>query len=133
MQVVDLNGSVTKWQLVGNIAHGKVKNKSSLHLEARSLINNTFPTLQVLEEVAIHIRRSEVLYLDFYLPLTKKCIEVHGEQHYQYSSFFHQSRLGFMKHQKRDRDKREWCEINNISYIALPYNEQSDWENLIQQ
>lgn len=123
MQVKDLDGNSYNWQLIGNIAHGSIQNKSSLHLQARNLIQKCFPTLQVLEEVSVHVRKSEILYLDFYLPLIRMCIEVHGEQHYKFSSFFHNTALGFVKHKKRDLDKKEWCINNNIKYIELPYNE----------
>lgn len=128
MQVKDLDGNLHNWQLIGNIVKGIIQNKSSLHLEARNIIHECFPTLQVLEEVPITIRRSETLYLDFYLPLTKKCIEVHGEQHYKFNKFFHNTTLGFIKHKKRDQDKKDWCELNGITYIELPYNDIDSWK-----
>lgn len=126
MIVKDLDGNSYSWQLIGCMAKGKLSNKSSFHLKARELITSTFPTLQILEEVPIQLRRSETLYLDFYLPLIKTCIEVHGEQHYKYIGFYHNSHLGFLKSQKRDREKTEWCEINGIKQIILPYNESID-------
>lgn len=132
MQVKDLDGNIYNWQLIGGISHGSSSNKSSLHLKARELIHNCFPTLQVLEELSIHIRRGEILYLDFYLPLNKKCIEVHGEQHYSFNKFYHNNLLGFIKHQKRDKEKKEWCNINNINFIELPFNEDIDkWRHRI--
>ena len=132
MQVKDLDGNYTNWQLIGNIAHGSMQNKSSLHLQARDLIHICFPTLQVLEEVSVNVRRSEILYLDFYLPLVKKCIEVHGEQHYKFVPFYHNNPLGFMRHKKRDQEKKEWCEVNGISYIELPFHENEElWLNRI--
>lgn len=127
MQVKDLDGNTYNWQLIGNIAHGAALNKSSLHLEARSMIHEHFPTLQVLEEVPVNVRKTELLYLDFYLPLIKKCIEVHGEQHYKFSRFFHNTALGFIKHKKRDQDKKEWCELNNITHIELPFDKKDEW------
>lgn len=123
MNIVDLDDNVQRWSLKGHIAKGRAINKSSLHLTARSLIKEIFPTLQVLEEVPIPVRKNETLFLDFYLPLNETCIEVHGEQHYKFVQFYHQTSLGFMKHKKRDRDKKYWCEKNNIRYIELPYNE----------
>lgn len=128
MQVKDLDGNTHNWHLTGNMAHGKVSNKSSLHLGARELITNQFPTLQILEEVPIVLRKSETLYLDFYLPLKKLCVEVHGEQHYKFVAFYHNNMLSFLKSQKRDREKQEWCEINGIQYMVLPhYEDANQW------
>jgi hypothetical protein len=132
MQVKDLDGNFSHWQLIGGISHGSLKNKSSLHLKARDLIHECFPTFQVLEEIPIQVRRSETLYLDFYLPLNKKCIEVHGEQHYTFTRFYHHNLLGFIKHKKRDQEKAEWCNINGIEYIELPFNEDIEqWKSKI--
>lgn len=132
MFVKDLDGVGHNWNLTGNMAKGRVENKSSLHLAARELIISMFPTLQVLEEVPIPLRRSESLYLDFYLPLKKFCIEVHGEQHYRFVSFYHNNMLAFLKSQKRDREKQEWCDINGIQYVSLPYDENIEqWKNRI--
>lgn len=123
MQVKDLDGATYNWHLTGNMAHGKIAHRSSFHLKARQIITDIFPTLQILEEVPITIRKSETLYLDFYLPLKKLCIEVHGEQHYKFVAFYHNNVLSFLKSQKRDREKQEWCEINNIQYVVLPHFE----------
>jgi predicted adenine nucleotide alpha hydrolase (AANH) superfamily ATPase len=70
--------------------------------------------------------------LDFYIPLSKLCIEVHGEQHYKFIPFYHGNIMSFLKAQKKDREKKEWCDNNNIRYIELPYNEnQEQWINRI--
>lgn len=132
MLIKDLDGNNHNWLLTGNMAKGKVSNKSSLHLKARELLSGTYPTMQVLEEVPIQVRKNETLYLDFYIPLKKICVEVHGEQHYKFVAFYHHNMLNFLKAKKRDSDKAEWCEINGITYIALPYDESSDeWQNRI--
>lgn len=131
MQVRDLEGVLHNWNLSGNIAHGSVTNKSSLHILARKLVHEIYPTLQVLEEVSIRLRKSQTLYLDFYLPLIKKCIEVHGEQHYKFVPFYHQNVLGFAQHKKRDIEKKEWCQANDIQYIELPYNDTDSWKDRI--
>lgn len=123
MLIKDLDGNTINWLLTGHIAKGKILNKSSFHLQARSLISQTYPTMQILEEVPIQIRKGETLYLDFYVPLKKICLEVHGEQHYKFIPFYHSTVLNFMRSQKRDREKKEWCETNNIEYIELPFNE----------
>ena len=132
MIIKDLDGVSHNWNLTGHMAKGRVENRSSLHLSARELIISVFPTLQVLEEVPIQLKRSEVLYLDFYLPLKKTCIEVHGEQHYKFIPFYHNNMLAFLKAQKRDREKQEWCQINGIEHISLPYSENiEEWKQRI--
>ena len=132
MTVKDLDGNIQAWHLTGHIAKGRLVNKSSFHLRARQLLVKEFPTLQILEEVPISIRRSETLYLDFYLPLKKTCIEIHGEQHYKFIPFYHNNILGFIKSQKRDRDKTEWCSINGINQIIFPYNKNiAEWRTIL--
>lgn len=126
MQIKTLDGFLQNWQLTGHYAHAKLSNKSSLHIAARELLKTCFPTFQILEEVPIPLRKSEILYLDFYLPLKKICFEVHGEQHYKFVQFYHSNKLNYLKSQKRDREKQEWCEINNINYIVFPYDETTE-------
>ena len=126
MQIKTLDGFVQNWSLTGHYAHAMIESKSSLHLAARDLLRHNFPTLQILEEVPVPIRKSEILYLDFFIPMLKLAIETHGEQHYKFVAHYHNNKLGFIKSQKRDREKQEWCDTNNIKYIALPYNETTD-------
>lgn len=130
MNVLDLDGNSSNWHIVGNITKS-YQHKSSYHLKARELIKTVYPTMQILEEVPVSVRKSEILYLDFYLPLNRKCIEVHGEQHYEFIPFYHANKLAFLKAQKRDKDKKEWCELNGISYIELPYNKIEEWGDTI--
>ena len=126
MQVKTLDGQIQNWQLTGLSAHAKMENKSEPHLRARELLKSCYPTLQILEEVPIPLKRSETLYIDFYIPMLKRAIEVHGEQHYKFVQFYHHNQLGFIRSQKRDREKIEWCAINNIKYVELPYHENEE-------
>ena len=104
--------------------------KSSLHTLARSILKELYPCDIVLEEVSIPIYNDTVnrLYADFLIPSRKIVIEVHGEQHYHYNKFFHKNKLEFARAKVRDRVKSEWCELNSIKLIELPYNEsESEW------
>jgi hypothetical protein len=132
MNIIDLDGNRHNWNLTGNIAKARIHDKSSFHLVARQLLIETYPTLQILEEVPIQLRKSETLYLDFFLPLIKTAIEVHGQQHYEFIPFYHGNRMSFLKAQKKDREKEEWCLLNGLKFVALPYNETVDqWKNKI--
>jgi hypothetical protein len=123
MNTINLDGDSVAWSLTGYVAKGRIHNKSSYHLQARDLLSSLHPTLQILEEVTVPIRKGQIAYLDFYLPLPKWCVEVHGEQHYKFVPYYHGNMMSFLKSQKKDKEKKEWCELNNIKYIELPYNE----------
>jgi len=132
MNVIDLDGNSVSWHLTGCISKGRIQNKSSFHLAARQLLVKIFPTMQILEEVPIPVRKAETLYLDFYIPLSKMAIEVHGEQHFSFTPFYHSSKMSFLKSQKRDQDKQEWCEKNNIKHIVFNHFEDiEEWKNKV--
>ena len=126
MLIKDLDGNGHNWLLTGNMAKGKISNRSSLHLQTRDLLKIIYPTLQILEEVPIPLRKNETLYLDFYIPMLKTAIEAHGEQHYKFVPFYHNNTMGFLKSKKRDQEKIEWCAKNNIKHIVLSYSESED-------
>lgn len=131
MIVKDLDGNEYNWSLLGKMKNLR-SNISGLHKKANQLILQLYPTIPILQEVVVQVRRNEKLYLDFYIPLLKKAIEVHGEQHYKFVAHFHNNALGFIRHKKRDADKQEWCLLNNIEHIELPYNESiEEWKQRI--
>ena len=129
MKVVDLNGRESHWQLAGHTT--KRENCSSLHTETRHLLKEIYPNIQILEEVPIRIYAKKTLYLDFYLPMYHKAIEVHGQQHYVFSKHFHESAYLFKKTKLNDELKEEWCVKNGISLVVLPWNRKEEWKALI--
>ena len=101
--------------------------RSSLHLLARGILRKLYPTDRVLEEVVLP--GTGGLTADFYLPAQKTVVECHGEQHYNFIGHFHGSKLNFLRSKNNDARKIEWCGLNNISFIELPYNENAhEWE-----
>lgn len=131
MLIKDLDGNNLNWLLTGNVAYGTA-NKSELHLRARALLKEEYPTLQVLEEVSMPLKKGVTLFMDFYLPLKKICVEVHGEQHYQFIPFYHRDMVSFVKAKKRDMEKQEWCEQNGITYIVFPFNKtDEEWRAIL--
>jgi len=135
MKIRDLNNDIHKWNLQGYVVRANEQRpRSKLHLTARNILVEMFPTVQVLEEVLIPITRNERGYLDFYINTIKLAIEVHGQQHYKFNSLFHTSAQDFANQKKKDRRKKEWCEYNNITYVELPYNEsEEEWKSRIQR
>lgn len=125
MKTVD--GHTCKWILKSN---NDLEIRSSLHLQARSLLKEVFPTLNILEEVPIPVFRTKTLFFDFYIPLKNVAVEIHGEQHTVFRHFFHRSKLKFLKQKYNDKLKVQWCSINNIELIILWYNESNEqWKS----
>jgi len=106
------------------------KNKSSYHLKAREVLRELFPLHHVYEEVYVKLLKSNRAYLDFFIYSLGVVIEVHGEQHFSQNSFMHGDKLKFLQQQRRDRLKREWCELNEFTLIELHYDEsEQQWRD----
>ena len=122
MVVKDLNGEEYIWKHKGKELS---KNASQLHIKARDLLKEVFPTSKFIEEVAFtpKLGYRTTLFLDFYNTLFKIAIEVQGQQHFSKSTLFDKNKLTPFIRQKNDELKREWCLINNIKLVYLNYNE----------
>lgn len=128
MIIKTLDGHEVKWRP----KNGKKENCSALHLRARHLLKVVYPTVSVLEEVSIPIRKRKNLFLDFYIPIYNLAIEVDGSQHFSYSKFFHGSKRKFSRAMDNDYYKEEFCNINNITLVRFKYNESIDrWKELL--
>ena len=52
MKIRDLDGHIHTWKTEGAVIRsGDIRPRSQLHLTARSLLRETYPTLQICEEV----------------------------------------------------------------------------------
>lgn len=131
MIVKDLQGNSIKIALAGISQNSNKMAKSGLHLKARQILKELYPSIQILEEIQIPIRKGEHLIVDFFIPLLSIIIEVQGQQHYEKSSLFHKSDNDFMKQKKRDNDKRLFCEINAFTLIELKYDEVNKWQEIL--
>lgn len=131
MRVKGLDGREYPWNLRGlQPARDDARARSSYHLAARQLLQRLFPTTPILEEVPLP--GSDGLRADFYLPMEKLIVEVHGEQHYKYVPHFHGDRLGFLAAKRRDASKETWCDLNGLRFVALPYSEDIDeWRSRV--
>lgn len=130
MQVTSLDGNESYW------SYSKVRRRDKVskeHLKARTLLRQIFPTCVTLEEVPITVVKGKTLFVDFFLPLLKMVIEVHGRQHFEFVQHFHTDIFGWVQQQKNDREKDEWCKLNNLTLIVFPHNEGLEqWTNRIE-
>ncbi len=134
MNSLNLLGERIEWRVKGEVVTTDLRPRSDLHKRAREIIKVLFPTSPLKEEVPIPVRPRQILYFDLYLSLQHLAIEVHGKQHFAFSKFFHKTKQGFIKQKRNDSDKKEWCEINGIKLVILPYNEDdNEWTERIQQ
>jgi len=132
MSVIDFNNRTHPWPPQGHeVGFNDKKPRSSLHLRCRELLRQMYPTQPILEEVPIP---GVGLTCDFYLPFRKVVIECHGEQHYKFVPYFHNSLQNYAKSTQRDRRKIEWCHLNNLSIATLPFSEtNNEWRERIEE
>lgn len=78
-------------------------------------------SITFIEEYQINIDK-QTLRLDFFLPKDNIAIEFNGIQHYQSVQHFG-GQKAFIKRQRYDNIKKQWCERNNIKLIIIKYNE----------
>lgn len=124
MKVKDLDFKEYKLTLGGyTVQANETRPRSTYHLTARKILKSLFPTAQILEEVPINLRWNQKVHIDFLINQFKIVVEVHGQQHYKFTPMFHASAQDFIKQKKRDSDLKEWCAINNFTYIELKYDE----------
>ena len=134
MKVFGLDGRDYNWNPSGSeSSSGK---RSKLHKKAKGLLDNCFPYDRILEEVSLVGTKTTIrkgtLRADFYIPNRDLIVEVNGEQHFKFNKFHFKDKLSFFRAQARDRDKKEWCRLNDITIIELNYNEDmDDWRRKI--
>ena len=130
MKVKGLNGRDYTIPLKKYMGNNRSK-VSIYHVQAREIIQDMFSGYNILEEVklpgTVNPSKRSALFIDFLIPNLKIGVEVHGQQHFKYTPFFHKSKAGFMKARARDRDKSEWCEINDITLAVLRYDSSPEY------
>ena len=134
MKIIGLDQQEYSWIPSNNIVD--TEKRSGLHNKAKELLKERYPNDRILEELVLPgtktATRKSTLKADFFIPVRKLIIEVHGEQHTEFNNFFFKSKMDFYKAQARDRDKKQWCEINNFELIELFHNESiEEWRGKI--
>jgi hypothetical protein len=138
MKVIGLNGREYVWDLRNySVDANDTRKRSRYHFRARKLLKTIFHSYRILEEVKLPgstpRHRKGVLYLDFYIPQIMLAIEVHGQQHYEFISFFHKTNADFLLAKAKDEDKIEWCRLNGIDLIELKYSDTDEqWREQIE-
>ena len=133
MKVVGFDGREYSWNLVNHVPlFDDERSRSKLHIKVRGLLTELFPFDRILDEVPLPGSGKRALVADFCVPSRKLIIEAHGKQHYEFNSFHYKNHLEFLHAQSRDRRKKEWCDLNQITLIELSYKEsENEWRTKI--
>jgi len=128
MKVTGLDGNTYNWKPKTN--GGK---RSKLHKKAKEALDIWYPYDTIYEEVSLPgtktSARKSTLRADLYIPNRNLIVEVHGEQHFKFNKFHYKDKLSFFRAQARDRDKVEWCNLNEVRFVAFNYNEtEEEWK-----
>lgn len=112
----------------GREYHWKLKHKykdqgSKLHKSVKELLREIYPYDLIHEEVSLPGSGRPSLRADFVIVSQDLVVEVHGKQHFEYNSFHFKDKLSFYKAQARDRRKKDWCELNDLTLVELRYDE----------
>jgi hypothetical protein len=131
MKVIGLNGRTYAWRLASNVRLADdTRQSSSLHKQVKELLSKLFPLEQICEEV--YLPGSDGLTADFVIPTRKLIVEAQGEQHYHFIGRFYQTKLDFIEACKRDKRKREWAELNQLTLVELKYDgTDEEWRSAI--
>ena len=134
MEIHGLDGRIYQWN--ASSCQSQTEKRSNLHKKAKELLDNRFPYDRILEEVSLPgtktERRGGSLRADLFVPNRRLIVEVHGEQHHNFNSFFYKNKMAFYRAKARDADKREWCKLNDITLMEFNYNETpEEWSEKI--
>jgi len=113
---VDIRPSRWKRKEVGE-GRGKFQSKVGI------IIAQLFYGYHVLEEFPCF---GEGLQLDFFLPTKKLAVEVQGQQHFKFNSFFHKDKAAFLRQLSNDKRKVLWCEANKICLVKINWGESEE-------
>lgn len=95
---------------------------SHLAKSVRETLAQAFPNTVIKEEEYVNYMGHR-LFFDFYLPPLNIYIEVQGVQHYEFNEHFHGDAASYRAGIKRDRLKKEWCDLNDFTLVRISYEE----------
>lgn len=95
----------------------RAKSKSKIQFAVKSKLKNIWSSHVVFEEFPV---AGSKMSFDFYNANKRIAIEVQGRQHVKYVPYFHgKNKINFISQMRRDHQKREYCELNDIKLIEV--------------
>lgn len=96
------------------------ESKSKIQFNAKQFLKQYWSSHIVFEEFPVAGTR---LRFDFYNANKKIAVEINGAQHTKYVPFFHKRRSNFVSQIRRDQQKIDFCELNDIKLVEI-YSEE---------
>lgn len=93
--------------------------KSWGEYELKKILKQIFPRYTFEEQFYI----GEGLSLDFFCKKLSLTFEYQGSQHDEYNPHFQKDKKEFIQQQQRDRRKKRWCKLNDITIVEVRQNE----------
>ncbi len=91
--------------------------RSKIQFRVKSKLNKIWNNHIVFEEFPL---AGTKMSFDFYNANKRVAIEVQGRQHVKYVPFFHgKNKINFISQMRRDHQKREFCDMNDIKLIEV--------------
>ena len=94
----------------------EAKSKSNIQFKTKLFLSQYWRNHVVFEEFPVAGTR---LRFDFYNANKQIAVEVHGRQHVKFVPFFHKCRSGFVSQIRRDQQKIDFCDLNNIKLVEI--------------
>tara|TARA_R110001592_G_scaffold130031_7_gene343082 strand:- start:6601 stop:7008 length:408 start_codon:yes stop_codon:yes gene_type:complete len=92
------------------------KSRSNIQFAGKQFLMKYWKPHVVFEEFPVAGTR---LKFDFYNANKKVAVEINGQQHVKFVPFFHKRRSNFVSQIRRDQQKIDFCELNNIKLIEI--------------
>ena len=92
------------------------ESRSKIQFSTKQFLKKYWDSHVVFEEFPVAGTR---LKFDFYNANKKIAVEVHGAQHTKFVPFFHGRKSNFVQQIRRDQQKIDFCDLNNIRLVEL--------------
>jgi len=95
---------------------------SAISNKVYSILKELFPLNIIIKEHYVKYKGSK-LFFDFYIKDLNVLVEVQGRQHTWFIKHFHGDKQKFIGQKKRDNDKIEYAQENDIAFTRFGFDE----------
>jgi hypothetical protein len=120
MKLFNIRGRLVNKNVVRFLIKWDAPSRSKLQASVKSFLKPYWLSDSVYEEFPVY---GSLLKVDFLNATRKIAIEVQGDQHGEFSEFFHKTRMNYWKSIKRDSQKATWLEKNGFKLIEINSDE----------